>query len=239
MQPDFASSHRCQVTYIMAIWCWPQSFGAFLGPRGPLRTPLVPVSVVRCCPQQKFQTLSSRNLSFLFLQTLSSSNLSHSTQNIEQDQFADLSSPIWSCFVSSPVIIFLSRSIFIWYLLNFLLLSLSQGIDSDDDDDEAKEEEGGDQNCEEEEYQLELAHGYVKKGEKPKWEKRFYWSRYIIFYSLGDDALAWSWREVICSWWTPTCLTSPVSHGTAPNTRSMDAQRPSSQGEAVDLTTMS
>ena len=51
-------------------------------------------------------------------------------------------------------------------------LSLSQGIDSDDDDDEAKEEEGGDQNCEEEEYQLELAHGYVKKGEKPKWEKK-------------------------------------------------------------------
>lgn len=43
-----------------------------------------------------------------------------------------------------------------------------QGIDSDDDDDEVKEEEGGDQNCEEEEYQLELAHGYVKKGEKPK-----------------------------------------------------------------------
>ena len=53
----------------------------FLGPRGPLRTPLVPVSVVR--PQQKFQTLSSRNLSFLFLQTLSSSNLSHSTQYTE------------------------------------------------------------------------------------------------------------------------------------------------------------
>ena len=52
--------------------------------------------------------------------------------------------------------------------MNFLLLSLSQGIDSDDDDDEVKEEEGGDQNCEEEEYQLELAHGYVKKGEKPK-----------------------------------------------------------------------
>ena len=53
----------------------------FLGPRGPLRTPLVSVPSRR--PQQKFQTLSSRNLSFLFLQTLSSSNLSHSTQYTE------------------------------------------------------------------------------------------------------------------------------------------------------------
>ena len=50
-----------------------------LGPRGPLRTPLVSVpllSVVR--------NKNSRNLSlFLFLQTLSSSNLSHSTQYTE------------------------------------------------------------------------------------------------------------------------------------------------------------
>ena len=36
----------------------------FLGPRGPLRTPLVSV---RCpLPQQKFQTISSRNLSSFF-----------------------------------------------------------------------------------------------------------------------------------------------------------------------------
>ena len=51
-------------------------FVSFLGPRGPLRTPLVPVVVVR--------NKNSRNLSlFLFLQTLSSRNLSHSTQYTE------------------------------------------------------------------------------------------------------------------------------------------------------------
>ena len=46
---------------------------------------------------------------------------------------------------------------------------LSQGVDSDEDDDhgEAEEEDDG-QFLDEEEYQLELAHGYVKKGEKPK-----------------------------------------------------------------------
>ena len=48
--------------------------GKFLGPRGPLRTPLV--SVVR--PQQKF----TQPLLILF-QTLSSHNLSHSTQYTE------------------------------------------------------------------------------------------------------------------------------------------------------------
>ena len=49
-------------------------FLAFLGPRGPLRTPLVPVVCAK----------NSRNLSlFLFLQTLSSRNLSHSTQYTE------------------------------------------------------------------------------------------------------------------------------------------------------------
>ena len=50
---------------------------SFLGPRGPLRTPLVPVVVV-------VRNKNSRNLSlFLFLQTLSSRNLSHSTQYTE------------------------------------------------------------------------------------------------------------------------------------------------------------
>ena len=46
---------------------------------------------------------------------------------------------------------------------------LSQGVDSDEDDDHggAEEEDDG-QFLDEEEYQLELAHGYVKKGEKPK-----------------------------------------------------------------------
>ena len=46
--------------------------------------------------------------------------------------------------------------------------SFFQGIDSDEDDEEGEGEEGGGQNCDEEEYHLELAHGYVKKGEKPK-----------------------------------------------------------------------
>jgi len=46
--------------------------------------------------------------------------------------------------------------------------SKKQGIDSDEDDEEGEGEEGGGQNCDEEEYHLELAHGYVKKGEKPK-----------------------------------------------------------------------
>jgi len=47
--------------------------------------------------------------------------------------------------------------------------SKKQGVDSDEDDDhgEAEEEDDG-QFLDEEEYQLELAHGYVKKGEKPK-----------------------------------------------------------------------
>ena len=52
------------------------------------------------------------------------------------------------------------------------ILSLShpffQGIDSDEDDEEGEGEEAGGQNCDEEEYHLQLAHGYVKKGEKPK-----------------------------------------------------------------------
>ena len=45
-----------------------------------------------------------------------------------------------------------------------------QGVDSDEDDEDGDGEDVGDQNCDEEEYQLELAHGYVKKGEKPKWD---------------------------------------------------------------------
>ena len=43
----------------------------------------------------------SPSVTFLFLfliQTLSSRDLSHSTQNIEQDYLADLSSTIWSIF---------------------------------------------------------------------------------------------------------------------------------------------
>jgi len=46
--------------------------------------------------------------------------------------------------------------------------SKKHGVDSDEDDDDGDGEDVGDQNCDEEEYQLELAHGYVKKGEKPK-----------------------------------------------------------------------
>ena len=65
--------------------------GKFLGPRGPLRTPLV-----SRCPLSALKIHATSH--FLFLQTLSSSNLFHSIQNIEQDQFADLSSPIWSCY---------------------------------------------------------------------------------------------------------------------------------------------
>jgi len=45
--------------------------------------------------------------------------------------------------------------------------SKKHGIDSDEDDEEEEGEQVGSQNCDEEEYQLELAHGFVKKGEKP------------------------------------------------------------------------
>ena len=71
---------------------------SFLGPRGPLRTPLMPVpSVVR--PKQKI----TQPLVILFLfqtQAHASSPTVHSKQNTEQDHLADLSSPIWSCFSS-------------------------------------------------------------------------------------------------------------------------------------------
>ena len=63
----------------------------FLGPRGPLRTPLVPVPS-RPVPSSATKTHATSHYSFsdskliLFLiQTRSSRNLSHSTQNTEQD----------------------------------------------------------------------------------------------------------------------------------------------------------
>ena len=61
----------------------------FLGPRGPLRTPLVPV---RCCPVPSSATkihatspysFSDSKLILFHIQTLSSRNLSHSTQYTE------------------------------------------------------------------------------------------------------------------------------------------------------------
>ena len=62
-----------------------------------------------------------------------------------------------------------SRSNTFPFLFPEIKNQLSQGVDSDEDDDhgEAEEEDDG-QFLDEEEYQLELAHGYVKKGEKPK-----------------------------------------------------------------------
>ena len=66
-------------------------FKLFLGPRRPLRLPLVPV-----VPSSATKIPDSKLILFL-IQTLSSRNLSHSTQNTEQDHLADLSSPIWSC----------------------------------------------------------------------------------------------------------------------------------------------
>ena len=76
----------------------------FLGPRGPLRIPLMSVpSVVRPSATKIHATspysLSDSKLILFHIQTLSPHNLSHSTQNTEQDHLADLSSPIWSCFI--------------------------------------------------------------------------------------------------------------------------------------------
>ena len=76
----------------------------FLGPRGPLRLPLMSVpSVVRPSATKIHATshysFSDSKLILFLFQTLSSHNLSHSTQNTEQDHLADLSSPIWSCLL--------------------------------------------------------------------------------------------------------------------------------------------
>ena len=57
-----------------------------------------------------------------------------------------------------------------YLLLLHIHFHFLQGIDSDEDDEEEEGEQVGSQNCDEEEYQLELAHGFVKKGEKPTWD---------------------------------------------------------------------
>ena len=126
-----------------------------------------------------------------------------------------------------------SRSNTFPFLFPEIKNQLCQGVDSDEDDDhgEAEEEDDG-QFLDEEEYQLELAHGYVKKGEKPKWET-FATSIYgdkKTYLSAEVDVLGWSWRVGTCSRWTPTCRTSPASPGTAPSTRWTAVPPPLSPG---------
>ena len=81
-------------------------FQVFLCPR---RLPLVPV-----LPSAKF---SDAKLILSLIQIPSSCNLSHSTQNIEQDHIADLLSTIWSswlynCHISNPWGHFLAKAEF-------------------------------------------------------------------------------------------------------------------------------
>ena len=73
-------------------------FKFFLCPR---RLPLVPV-----LPSAKF---SDAKLILSLIQIPSSCNLSHSTQNIEQDHLADLSSTIWSSSGSAQLLCFTPR----------------------------------------------------------------------------------------------------------------------------------